>query len=141
MACSGRAAWRRSEAPSHGRRLGRQSPDGRDLLQLPGEHDHSRCYRATYKVPENGALLVDHGLRRGRLPKIRQQHRQHSNVKLNADGTFTVLFGSKDQCADARLDITPGWHFVMRVYRPGPSVLDGTYVPPAPQPANKPMTA
>jgi hypothetical protein len=26
-----------------------------------------------------------------------------------------------DQCADALLDVTPGCHFVMHVYRPGPS--------------------
>lgn len=56
-----------------------------------------------------------------------------ANVKLNADGTLTVVFGSKDLCGDVpnRLDVTPGWNFLMRVYRPGPSVLDGGYVLPA----------
>jgi hypothetical protein len=33
-----------------------------------------------------------------------------------------------------RLDVTPGWNFVMRVYRPGRSVLDGSYVLPAAKP-------
>jgi len=58
-----------------------------------------------------------------------------ANVKLNADGTFTVVFGPKDLCGDVpnRLDVTPGWNFVMRVYRPGASVLDGSYVLPAVQ--------
>jgi len=27
----------------------------------------------------------------------------------------------------SRLDVTEGWNFLMRVYRPGPSVLDGSY--------------
>jgi len=56
----------------------------------------------------------------------------NSNVKLNADGTFTVVFGSKALCGDApnRLDVTPGWNFLMRVHRPGPSVLDGSNVLP-----------
>jgi len=55
-----------------------------------------------------------------------------SNVHLNADGTFTVYFGSKDACGDVpnRLDVTEGWNFLMRVYRPGPSVLDGSYTLP-----------
>ena len=52
-----------------------------------------------------------------------------STVKLNADGTFTVYYGSKELCGDVpnRLDVTEGWNFLMRVYRPGPSVLDGSY--------------
>jgi len=50
-------------------------------------------------------------------------------TKFNPDGTFTVHFGSKEICGDVpnRLDVTDGWNFLMRVYRPGPSVLDGSY--------------
>jgi hypothetical protein len=42
---------------------------------------------------------------------------------------FTVYFGSKELCGDVqnRLDVTEGWNFLMRVYRPGVSVLDGSY--------------
>jgi len=29
-----------------------------------------------------------------------------------------------------RLDVTPGWNYIMRIYRPGESVLDGRYVLP-----------
>ena len=38
-------------------------------------------------------------------------------------------FGSAEQCGDVpnRLDVTEGWNFLMRIYRPGTSVLDGTY--------------
>lgn len=36
-----------------------------------------------------------------------------------------------------RLDVTDGWHFLMRVYRPGASVLDGTYELPRPEPLKK----
>ena len=48
---------------------------------------------------------------------------------MNADGTFTVHFGSKEACGDVpnRLDVSEGWNFLMRVYRPGPSVLNGSY--------------
>jgi hypothetical protein len=55
-----------------------------------------------------------------------------STVKMNGDGTFTARFGSREACGDVpnRLDISPGWNYVMRIYRPGPSVLNGTYVLP-----------
>jgi hypothetical protein len=59
-----------------------------------------------------------------------------SNVKLNEDGTFTVHYGSKEACGDVpnRLDVTEGWNFLMRIYRPGPSVVDGTYKLPNAEP-------
>jgi hypothetical protein len=52
-----------------------------------------------------------------------------SNVKLNVDGTFTVYYGSKEACGDVpnRLDVPEGWNFLMRIYRPRPSILDGSY--------------
>ena len=62
-----------------------------------------------------------------------------SNTKMNPDGTFTVYFGSKEQCGDVanRLDVPEGWNFLMRVYRPGPSVLDGTYKLPEAKPCGE----
>jgi hypothetical protein len=59
-----------------------------------------------------------------------------SDVKLNSDGTFTVYYGSEQACGDVpgRLDVTEGWNFLMRVYRPGPSVVDGTYKLPDAEP-------
>jgi hypothetical protein len=48
---------------------------------------------------------------------------------MNADGTFTVHFGSQEACGDKlnRLDAPEGWNFFMRIYRPGQSVLNGSY--------------
>jgi hypothetical protein len=59
-----------------------------------------------------------------------------SNVKLSADGTFTVHFGAAEACGEApnRLDTTEGWNFIMRIYRPGQSVLQGGYELPAVRP-------
>jgi hypothetical protein len=55
------------------------------------------------------------------------------NVVLDDDGRFTVYFGSEEHCGNRpnRVAISPGWNFLMRVYRPGPSVLNREYVLPA----------
>ena len=105
-------------------------------LNYSGEHDPRRCYGATYKVPENNAFWSITVYGADGYMKTDNNILNSSNVKLDADGTFAVVFGSKELCGDApnRLDVTPGWNFVMRVYRPGPSVLDGSYVLPPVRP-------
>jgi hypothetical protein len=61
-----------------------------------------------------------------------------SNVRLNPDGTFTAYFGSTELCGEVanRLDVTEGWNFLMRIYRPGASVLDGSYTLPEAAPVD-----
>jgi hypothetical protein len=54
------------------------------------------------------------------------------NVALNDNGTFTAFFGSEATCGDQanRVDISAGWNFLLRIYRPGGSVLLGEYTLP-----------
>jgi hypothetical protein len=105
-------------------------------LNYSGGHDPEVCHQATYQVPENdafwsitvyggdGYMMSDHNIVNS------------SNVVLNADGTFTVRFGTKEACGDVpnRVDVSEGWNFLMRVYRPGKSILDGTYKLPEAKP-------
>jgi hypothetical protein len=104
-------------------------------LNYAGQHDPAKGYKATYKVPENKAfwsitVYGDDGYMKSDNTIVNS-----SNAKMNPDGTFTVYFGSKALCGDVlnRVDVSPGWNFVMRVYRPGPSVLNGSYTLPTPQ--------
>jgi hypothetical protein len=101
-----------------------------------GDHDPEKGYTATYQVPENGAFWSITVYGDDGYMKSDNAILNSSNAKLNPDGTFTVFFGSKALCGDVanRLDVTPGWNFIFRVYRPGPSVLDGSYVLPAAKP-------
>jgi hypothetical protein len=51
------------------------------------------------------------------------------------DGSVTVHFGG---CADGRpncLALMDGWNFILRLYRPRPAVLDGTWTLPPIEPA------
>jgi hypothetical protein len=105
-------------------------------LNYSGKHDPDVGYTATYNVPENDAfwsitVYGDDGFMKHENCIVNS-----SNVKRNDDGTFTVWFGSKELCGDVanRIDITEGWNFLMRIYRPGQFVLEGAYKLPAAQP-------
>ena len=53
----------------------------------------------------------------------------------NDDGSVTVHFGG---CADDRpncLPIMDGWNYTVRLYRPRPEILDGSWTFPAIDPA------
>ncbi|MFV0555313.1 MAG: DUF1214 domain-containing protein [Mangrovibacterium sp.] len=90
------------------------------------------AYVATYRVPENNAFwsITVYGVD-GKMQKENCILNETNGVK-NADGTYTVYFGSAEKCPNAknRLDITDGWNFLMRVYLPGAEVLEDRYVLP-----------
>jgi hypothetical protein len=48
----------------------------------------------------------------------------------NEDGTVTVRFGGDGDPARNSLPITEGWNYLVRLYRPRPEVLDGTWTFP-----------
>jgi len=50
-------------------------------------------------------------------------------AKPNPDGSFTINFGG-DPTEINRLPITEGWNYVIRMYRPRRSILDGSWVFP-----------
>lgn len=99
-----------------------------------GNLSGSKCYVATYKVPDvNGFWSITLYGKDGYM-KSENSVINASNVKFNKDKTFTVYYGAADKCpkdAKNRLDITDGWNFLMRCYLPGKNVLDGTYKVPA----------
>ena len=99
-------------------------------LNYSGSYDAAICHKANYQVPENKAFWSITVYGNDGYMKSANNIVNSSNVKLNKDGTFTVHYGSAEACGDGvlnRLDVSEGWNFLMRVYRPGPSVLNGTY--------------
>jgi len=105
-------------------------------LNYSGGHDYRVCHQATYQVPENGAFWSITVYGNDGFMKSDNNIVNSSNMKLNADGTFTVYFGAAETCGEVpnRLDTTEGWNFAMRIYRPGKSVLEGAYKLPAAKP-------
>jgi len=105
-------------------------------LNYSGDHDYRVCHKTSYTVPENQAFWSITVYGNDGYIKSENAVINSTNVKLNDDGTFTVHFGLKAVCGDVpnRVDVTEGWNFLMRVYRPGPSVLDGRYKLPTVEP-------
>jgi len=95
------------------------------------------CHTATYETPENDAFWSITVYGADGYIKSNNNIVNSSNAVTNDDGTFTVAFGPPQSCEDVpnRLDVSDGWNFLMRVYRPGPTVLDGTYKLPRAVPA------
>ncbi|MEM6675859.1 MAG: DUF1254 domain-containing protein [Planctomycetota bacterium] len=98
-------------------------------INYTGPSDPSTCYTATYEVPENDAFWSITVYGSDGFMKSDANVVNDRNVTLNADGTFTVWFGSQEACGDKpnRVDISEGWNFLMRVYRPGPGILKREY--------------
>lgn len=105
-------------------------------INYSGNHDPNVCHTATYAVPENNAFWSITMYGNDGFIKSENSIVNSSTVKLNADGTFTVYFGSAETCGDVpnRLDVTEGWNFLMRIYRPGKPVLEGAYKLPEAKP-------
>lgn len=101
-------------------------------INYAGPADHSGCYTATYVIPETKAFWSITVYGSDGFMKSDTNIINDRNVTPNGDGTFTAYFGSEAACGAKpnRVDITEGWNFLMRIYRPGTAVLSREYTLP-----------
>jgi hypothetical protein len=57
-------------------------------------------------------------------------------AKKDSDGTIAIQFGGCDGKIPNCLPIMKGWNYTVRLYRPHPEILNGTWKFPEPQPVN-----
>ncbi|WP_297097728.1 DUF1254 domain-containing protein [uncultured Draconibacterium sp.] len=102
------------------------------LNYKPKESNTDKCYTATYSIPENNGFWSITVYGADGYIKSENCLLNGSNVTLNDDNTFTVYYGSEEACGDVpnRLDAPDGWNILFRIYRPGESVLDGSFTLP-----------
>jgi len=104
----------------------------------PENNDGKTPYILTVseKVPVDGFVSITVYNAKGFMEKNNYNSYSVNNVtaKRNADGTVTIHFGG-DPANVNYLPITPGWNYVVHMYKPQKQIIDGFWTFPRPKPA------
>ena len=114
----------------------------KDALYLnvkPDKNDGKTVYRLDVKdVPVDGFWSISVYDAKGYFERNPQNAYTLNNItaKKNADGSVAIQFGGCEGSVPNCLPITPGWNYLVRLYRPRPPVLNGSWTFPKPRPAS-----
>ena len=103
---------------------------------VPQENDGTTAYQLTVRdVPVDGFWSVSVYNKKGYFEKNAKNAYTVNDVtaKPNPDGSVTIHFGGKDANATNLIPITPGWNYIVRMYRPRKEILDGSWKVPDPE--------
>lgn len=104
---------------------------------FPAANDGSTVHELTVKdVPVEGFWSISVYDAKGYFAKNEFDAYSLNNLtaKPNPDGSFTIRFGGCSAGTPNCLPITPGWNYTVRLYRPRPPILEGTWKFPEAQP-------
>ncbi len=108
----------------------------KDALYLtinPAQNDGETVHRLTVRdVPVDGFWSVTVYNADGYFTENSQNAYSLNNIVAakESDGSVQVQFGGCDGAAANCLPITPGWNYLVRLYRPRAEVLDGSWTFP-----------
>jgi hypothetical protein len=114
----------------------------KDALYLnitPARNDGKTVYKLDVKdVPVDGFWSVSVYNAQGYYEPNALNAYTLNNItaKNNAAGSIEVQFGDCDGKRPNCLPITPGWNYLIRLYRPRPEILNGTWKFPEARPMN-----
>jgi hypothetical protein len=117
---------------------GNPEKDALYLNVVPAKNDGNTVYRLNVKdVPVDGFWSISVYNAKGYFEPNPQNAYTLNNIaaKPNADGSVPVQFGGCDGNVLNCLPITPGWNYLVRLYRPRDEVLDGRWIFPEAKPA------
>lgn len=118
---------------------GNPDKDAVYLSVIPPLNDGRTVYRLTVKdVPVDGFWSVTVYNAQGYLEPNPQEAYSLNNITASKDpdGSVTLQFGGCDGKAANCLPVTPGWNYVVRLYRPREQILNGQWVFPEAQPVH-----
>lgn len=116
---------------------GNPEKDALYLNVTPARNDATTVYRLSVgEVPVDGFWSVTVYNADGYFTANSRNAYSLNNITAarSADGTVDIQFGGCDDGAVNCLPITPGWNYLVRLYRPRPEILDGSWVFPEAQP-------
>jgi hypothetical protein len=100
------------------------------LNVTPERNDGKTAYRLVVRdVPVDGFWSISVYDAEGYYVGNPQNAYSVNNItaKKEADGSIVVQFGACDGAEGNCLPIPPGWNYMVRLYRPRPEVLDGSW--------------
>lgn len=103
---------------------------------VPEKNDGKTPYTLRVEdVPVHGFWSVTLYDDKGYIPVNKYKAYSFNNItaKKDKDGSITIHFGG-DPKADNFLPIVPGWNYIVRMYKPGAEILDGSWKFPDPKP-------
>jgi hypothetical protein len=105
---------------------------------VPKQNDGTQPYRLTVpNVPVDGFWSISVYNAEGYFEQNERNAYSANNLTAtpNADGSVTIHFGGCDGSVANCIPISPGWNYVVRLYRPRAEILNGEWTFPAPEPA------
>jgi len=102
----------------------------------PAENDGATVYRLSVdQVPVDGFWSVTVYNKDGYFtPNARNAYSLNNiTAQRGTGGVITIQFGGCDAATANCLPITPGWNYLVRLYRPQDSVLSGDWIFPEAQ--------
>lgn len=96
-----------------------------------------KCYKATYSKPDfnEGGFFSFTMYGADKYLHDENSILNNRTIKFDPDGKFTIYYGPEKVCGTQKNWLpTPGdnWYLGMRIYRPGESVINGSYTVPTP---------
>jgi hypothetical protein len=105
----------------------------------PAEDDGATAYRLIVdEVPVDGFWSVTVYNKDGYFTPNPQNTYSLNNLtaQRGADGKITIQFGGCDAATTNCLPVTPGWNYLVRLYRPHDEILNGEWTFPAAEPVS-----
>ncbi len=107
---------------------------------VPAKNDGRTVYRLSVKdVPVDAFWSISVYNAAGYFEKNAENAYSVNNITAEKDsnGTVTIQFGGCDGKIPNCLPITPGWNYTVRLYRPRPEILNGTWKFPEAEPVGE----